>query len=106
MTPTISTESLPIYEIFNPFNRGVRELRRLVRRHMALTKTKWFRPNQADRDQQLDLEGRVKTLKGELRMLGKNSPAYWGVLRVLQRMGKHLNYTGRVLKIQVYLRKK
>lgn len=100
VVPTISTEIPSIHESFNPFNKDMRGLRRLVHQHMTLIRSKWFRPDQTDLNQQRELEKRFKKLKGELRTHEKNSPAYWGVSRVVQEMRKRLNYTGRELGIR------
>lgn len=100
MIPTTSTGSLSVHESFNPFNKGVRDLRRLVRQHMILIRKKWFRADQMDWNQQRELETRFETLKEEMGILENNSPAYWGVSRVVQEMKKCLNYTRRGLGIR------
>lgn len=100
--PTINTENPSAHgnDSFNPFNKDMRELRRLVHQHMSLIRSKWFRPDQTDLNQQRELEKRFRKLNGELRTLEKNSPAYWGVSRVVQEMRKRLNCTGRELGIR------
>lgn len=71
---------------------------------MNLIGDKWFKADGADRDQQLNLERRLKSLKKELnRFEEKNTPTYWGVVRVIHRIGKNLKYTGSRLGVRFEL---
>lgn len=103
MTLTAEISNSSIHDSFGTFNRNLRKLRLLVHRHKDRARGKWFKPRRRDRDQQLYLEGEVESLKKELSTLETNSPTYWGVFRIVQRMRKHLKFTGDILRVRFEL---